>query len=67
MKGIPSFDDFIVLDRDLFETPVEELWKTTVERTVVGGHVVYDRTFDIVDDLINEETFNPGTHYTSKP
>ena len=44
-----------------------ELWKTTVERTVVGGHVVYDRTFDIVDDLINEETFNPGTHYTSKP
>jgi len=57
--------DFIVLDRNLFEIPVQELWKTRVERTVVGGDVVYDRTFDLVDDLINEETFNPGTRYSS--
>ena len=57
--------DFIVLERNLFETPIEELWKSRVERTVVAGRVMYDRTFDVVDDLINEETFNPGTRYTS--
>ena len=57
--------DFIVLDRNPFEIPVEDLWKTRVERTVVGGDVVYDRTFDVVDDLINEDTFNPGSRYSS--
>ena len=55
--------DFIVLDRDVFETPIEELWQTQVERTVVGGRVVYDRTFDNVDDLIDEEHFAPGSRY----
>ena len=45
--------------------PIEALWKTGVERTIVGGQVVYDRTFDTVDDLINEDTFNPGTRYSS--
>ncbi|WP_164658549.1 amidohydrolase [Tropicibacter sp. Alg240-R139] len=59
--------DFIVLDSNPFETPIENLWQTKIERTVVDGRVVYDRTLDIVDDLIDEETFNPGTRYTTEP
>lgn len=59
--------DFIVLDRNPLESPIDELWKTKVERTVVGGRVVYDRTLNNVADLINEETYNPGTRYTSTP
>jgi predicted amidohydrolase YtcJ len=59
--------DFIVLDHDPFEAPINDLWKTNVERTVVGGRVVYDRTLNNVDDVIDEETFNSGTRYTSTP
>ena len=35
--------DFIVLDRNLFEIPIAELYQTQVERTVLGGAVVFDR------------------------
>lgn len=35
--------DFIVLDRDLTRVPPEEILKTTVLRTVVGGKTVYER------------------------
>jgi len=35
--------DFIVLDQNVFETPIEDLFKTRVDRTVVGGDVVYER------------------------
>ncbi|MES0827962.1 amidohydrolase [Ruegeria sp. SCP11] len=59
--------DFIVLGENPFEIPVQQLWKTNVERTVVGGDVVYDATYDIVDEIIPEATFNPGTRYTSEP
>lgn len=55
--------DFIVLDRNLFEIPVEDLWKTKVERTVVNGDIVYDRSRHQVDDLIDEKSFKPGTRY----
>ena len=55
--------DFIVLDRNIFEIPVAELYKTLVARTVLGGEVVYDRRTDDVDDLIVEEHFEPGTRY----
>ena len=55
--------DFIVLDSNPFETPIKELFKTQVERTVVGGDVVFDRTFDIVDDIIDEESFLPDSRY----
>ena len=34
--------DFIVLDRDIFTRPVDELLETAVVRTVVGGEVVYE-------------------------
>lgn len=58
--------DFIVLNRDPFEAPIEELWKTEVERTVLAGRLVYDRTFDVVEGVIDERTFNPGTRYTNE-
>jgi predicted amidohydrolase YtcJ len=55
--------DFIVIDRNLFEIPIAELYQTQVNLTVVGGNVVYDRNTDVVDDLIDEEHFAPGTRY----
>jgi predicted amidohydrolase YtcJ len=55
--------DFIVLDRNLFETPIAELYKTQVNLTLLGGQVVYDSNKDKVDDLIDEEYFAPGTRY----
>jgi len=55
--------DFIVLDRNVFEIPIETLYQTQVIRTVVDGRVVYDRSTDTVDDLIDEEHFAPGTRY----
>ena len=55
--------DFIVIDRNLFEIPVEELYQAQVNLTVLGGEVVYDRSTDVVDDLIDEEHFAPGTRY----
>ena len=36
--------DFILLDRNLFEIPIAELYQTRVELTVLGGEVVYDRS-----------------------
>ena len=34
--------DFVVLDRDIMSIPEDEILKTTVLRTVVGGKTVYD-------------------------
>jgi predicted amidohydrolase YtcJ len=31
----------VVLDRDYFEVPEAEIWKLTVEMTILGGKVVY--------------------------
>jgi predicted amidohydrolase YtcJ len=36
--------DFIVLDRNLFEVPTDEIGDTVVLRTVVGGRTVHDLT-----------------------
>jgi len=55
--------DFIVLDRHIFDSPIEQLYQTKVERTVLGGTVVYDLQKDVVDDLIDEEHFEPGIRY----
>jgi hypothetical protein len=35
--------DFIVIDRNIFEIPIETLKDTQVEMTVVGGRVVFER------------------------
>jgi predicted amidohydrolase YtcJ len=35
------YADFVVLDRDIFAEPLEELLRTRVLRTVVGGRAVH--------------------------
>jgi predicted amidohydrolase YtcJ len=35
--------DFVILERDLFSIPVEELRDVKVDVTVVGGKVVFER------------------------
>jgi len=55
--------DMIVTDRNPFDIPIGELHRTQVLRTLVGGEVVYDRDRDTVDDLIDEETFEPTSRY----
>ena len=34
--------DFIVIDRNIFEIPVADLHLTRIERTVLGGEVIYE-------------------------
>ena len=34
--------DFVIVDRDPFTAPAEELWKTRVLRTVIDGETVYE-------------------------
>lgn len=33
--------DFIIIDRDIFTVPAEQIWQTGVEQTWVGGHLIY--------------------------
>lgn len=33
--------DFIIIDRDIFTVPAEQIWQTGVEQTWVGGHQIY--------------------------
>ena len=40
--------DVIVLDRNLFQIPLEEIPDCKVEMTMIGGKVVYDREGDTV-------------------
>ncbi len=56
--------DFIVLDKNIFDIPINELYKTKVLMTVVNGNLVYDRDRDKEIDSIDEEEFKPGTRYT---
>lgn len=35
--------DFIVIDRNIFEIPIETLKDTQIEKTVVGGKIVFER------------------------
>jgi len=35
--------DFIVIDRNIFEIPINELQETKVDLTIVGGKLVFDR------------------------
>jgi len=56
--------DLIVLDRDIFEIPIDELHLTQVEHTVVNGRIVFDRDekeaqLEIVDvEITNKELDN---------
>ena len=35
--------DVVVLDRDLFNVPTSEIVSTSVQATIVGGRLVYER------------------------
>ena len=39
---VGKFADFAVLDRNIFEIPINDVHQTRVQRTVVGGAVVYE-------------------------
>jgi hypothetical protein len=39
--------DFIVLDRNLFETPIEQVHDTQVNQTWFAGRLVHDRSSTI--------------------
>jgi predicted amidohydrolase YtcJ len=38
--------DIVVLDRDLFTTPPSEIVRASVQTTILGGQVVYDKNSD---------------------
>lgn len=50
-----KFADFIILDRNVFEIPTEEIKDTLVERTVLGGKIVFNRSVDPLADIEDEE------------
>ena len=41
--------DVVVLERNLFEIPVEEIPDTKVQLTIVDGTVVYDHTKSLIE------------------
>ncbi|WP_235842015.1 amidohydrolase [Neobacillus fumarioli] len=41
--------DIAVLERNLFDIPVEEIQKTKVQLTIVDGNVVFDRTKSLIE------------------
>lgn len=41
--------DIVVLERNLFETPVEEIPDTKVQLTMVDGNVVFDDTKPLIE------------------
>ena len=47
--------DFIVIDRNIFEIPIEELKDTIVDITVLGGKVVFNRESDPLTDDFEED------------
>ncbi len=48
--------DLVVIDRNLFEIPVEELLEVNVLATMVGGKVVHEKAVDW--DFPNDDGFN---------
>ncbi|MCI9217916.1 amidohydrolase [Lachnospiraceae bacterium 42-17] len=41
--SVGKYADFIVLDQDIFAVPSEDIHKTGIRKTVVGGNIVYER------------------------
>ncbi len=35
--------DLVILDKDIFDIPAEEIWNTKVEKTIVGGKIMYQK------------------------
>jgi hypothetical protein len=55
--------DFVVLQRNLFEIPANEIAGVLVERTVMGGNIVYDRPRQGDVKFIDEESHTPTSRY----
>jgi predicted amidohydrolase YtcJ len=66
--------DMVVLDNNLFEIPVTEIGKSSVQMTVFDGEVVYDATLDATGEEAIEEEYgvdldlegDPGYHGSFK-
>jgi predicted amidohydrolase YtcJ len=41
---VGKWADFIIIDRDIFSVPKEEIWKTKVLETWVAGKLAYERS-----------------------
>lgn len=55
--------DAVVLQRNIFEIPAEEISEVLVERTLLGGKIVYDRPRDGEVEYIRDEHFEPTSRY----
>lgn len=59
--------DMIVLDNNLFEIPVEEIGKSTVQITVFNGKVVYDAAVNPTNEKAIEKEYNVELDLESGP
>ena len=57
--------DFIVIDQNLFEVPTNDIHKTNVLRTIMGGEVVYERAHDGEIEFVDEDDYDPTSRYIS--
>jgi predicted amidohydrolase YtcJ len=55
--------DMVVLQRNIFDIPADEIAGVLVERTLLGGKIVYDRPRDGDVENIPTEHFEPTSRY----
>ena len=55
--------DMVVLQENIFDIPVTEIAEVLVERTLLGGQIVYDRPRDGDIDYIEEDSHTPTSQY----
>ena len=55
--------DMVVLQRNIFEIPTDEIAAVRVERTLLGGKIVYDRPRDGIIDFIDADRHEPTSRY----
>jgi hypothetical protein len=53
----------VVLQRNIFDIPADEIAGVLVERTLLGGKIVYDRPRDGDVENIPTEHFEPTSRY----
>ena len=55
--------DMVVLERNIFEIPANEIATVNVERTLLGGKIVYDRPRDGDIEHIDKDNHEPTSRY----
>jgi predicted amidohydrolase YtcJ len=55
--------DMVVLKDNIFEIPVDKIATVLLERTLLGGKIVYDRPRDGEIENIQDEHFEPTSRY----